>query len=160
VRRKIADTILAEHGFIMTGHTYSGHTAACAAGLAVQRIIARESLVAHVRSRGESLRRELADALRPLEAIGDVRGRGYLIGVEFVRDRASGEPFPVERAVSHTVGRRALEDGLICYPCAGNVGGVRGDTIIIAPPFNASEAELAELIEKFTRAVARALTPQ
>jgi adenosylmethionine-8-amino-7-oxononanoate aminotransferase len=157
VRRRVADTILAEHGFIMTGHTYSGHTAACAAGLAVQRIIARESLVAHVRSRGDSLRRELADALRRFEAVGDVRGRGYLIGIEFVRDRASGEPFPAERAVSHTVGRRALEDGLICYPCAGNVGGVRGDTVIVAPPFNASEAELAELIDKFTRAVARAL---
>jgi adenosylmethionine-8-amino-7-oxononanoate aminotransferase len=157
VRRKVADTLLAEHGFMMTGHTYSGHTAACAAGLAVQRIIARESLVPHVRSRGESLRRELEDALRRFEAVGDVRGRGYLIGIEFVRDRASGEPFPAERAVSHAVGRRALEDGLICYPCAGNVGGVRGDTVIIAPPFNASEAELAELIDKFTRAVAHTL---
>jgi adenosylmethionine-8-amino-7-oxononanoate aminotransferase len=159
VRRTIAETILAEHGFIMTGHTYSGHTAACAAGLAVQRIIEREALVARVRSRGEPLRRELAQALRPFEAVGDVRGRGFLIGVEFVRDRASREPFPAERAVSHAVGRRALEDGLICYPCAGNVGGVRGDTIIIAPPFNASEAELAELIEKFAGAVARTLAP-
>jgi len=53
-------------------------------------------------------------------------------------------------AVSHTIGRRAFEDGLICYPCAGHVGGVLGDTIIVAPPYNAREAELAELIGKLT----------
>jgi adenosylmethionine-8-amino-7-oxononanoate aminotransferase len=157
LRRHVGETILAEHGFIMTGHTYSGHTAACAAGLAVQRIIEREALVSRVRTRGETLRGELGRALGRFEAVGDVRGRGFLIGVEFVRDRATREPFPAERAVSHAVGRQALDDGLICYPCAGNVGGVCGDTVIIAPPFNASEAELAELVERFAGAVARTL---
>jgi adenosylmethionine-8-amino-7-oxononanoate aminotransferase len=157
VRQELGDTILSGHGAILTGHTYSGHTAACAAALAVQRIIERESLVPRVRSRGEPLRRELRQALGRFEEVGDVRGRGFLIGIEFVRDRISREPFPPERALSHVIGREALADGLICYPCAGNVGGLRGDTIIIAPPYNASESELAELIERFTRAVARAL---
>jgi adenosylmethionine-8-amino-7-oxononanoate aminotransferase len=156
-REELGDTILAEQGVILTGHTYSGHTAACAAALAVQRIIARESLVSRVRSRGETLRRELAQALGRFDAVGDVRGRGYLIGIEFVRDRATREPFPAERALSHAIGREALANGLICYPCAGNVGGVSGDTIIIAPPYNASEDELAELIDKFTRAVGQGL---
>jgi len=157
VRRELGDTILCEHGAILTGHTYSGHTAACAAALAVQRIIERESLVSRVRTRGEGLRRELRQALEGIEEVGDVRGRGYLIGIEFVRDRISREPFPAERALSHAIGREALADGLICYPCAGNVGGVKGDTIIIAPPYNAGESELAELTDRFTRAVARAL---
>lgn len=157
VRRELGDTIHSEHGAILTGHTYSGHTAACAAALAVQGIIERESLVARVRSRGEPLRRELHQALEGFAEVGDVRGRGFLIGVEFVRDRSSREPFPAARALSHVIGREALADGLICYPCAGNVGGVKGDTIIIAPPYNASENELAELIDRFTRAVARGL---
>ena len=156
-RREVGDTIMSRQGAILTGHTYSGHTTACAAALAVQRLIERESLVAHVRIRGEALRRELRAALERFEAVGDVRGRGYLIGIEFVRDRATKEPFPAERALSQSIGRHAFEGGLIVYPCAGNVGGVKGDTIIIAPPYNASEAELAELIEKFTAAVARAL---
>jgi adenosylmethionine-8-amino-7-oxononanoate aminotransferase len=159
VRREIGASILSRHGAIMTGHTYSGHTTACAAGLAVQRIIERESLVEWVRRRGESLRHELAAALGRFEEVGDVRGRGYLIGIEFVRDRATREPFPAERALSQSIGRSAFEDGLIIYPCAGNVDGVMGDTIIVAPPFNASEAELAELIEKLTGAIGSTLAP-
>lgn len=157
LRKEVGDTIVSAQGAILTGHTYSAHTAACAAGLAVQRIIERESLVTRVRVRGEPLRRDLRDALARFEEVGDVRGRGYLIGIEFVRDRATREPFPAERALSQSVGQQALADGLICYPCAGNVGGVRGDTIIVAPPFNAAESELAELIEKLTGAIARTL---
>jgi adenosylmethionine-8-amino-7-oxononanoate aminotransferase len=159
LRKQLGDTILSEQGSFLTGHTYSGHTTACAAGLAVQRLIERESLVSRVRTRGEALRRELQDALKRFDEVGDVRGRGFLIGIELVRDRATREPFPAERALSQAIGRRAFEDGLIIYPCAGNVEGTRGDTIIVAPPFNASEAELAELIEKLSGAVERTLAP-
>ena len=74
-----------------------------------------------------------------------------------MRDRATREPFPAERALSRAVGAQAFEDGLICFPCAGNVGGVMGDTIIVAPPYNAREAELSELIEKLAGAVERTL---
>jgi adenosylmethionine-8-amino-7-oxononanoate aminotransferase len=157
LRRKVAETITSRQGAILTGHTYSGHTAACAAGLAVQRIVEREGLVARVGTRGELLRGELRAALEKVEAVGDVRGRGYLIGVELVQDRGTKEPFPPERALSQTLGREAFAGGLIVYPCSGNVGGTRGDTVIIAPPYNASESELAELIERFTKAVGRAL---
>jgi adenosylmethionine-8-amino-7-oxononanoate aminotransferase len=157
LRKELGDTILSEQGSFLTGHTYSGHTAACAAGLAVQRIIERDSLVSRVRIRGEALRRDLRAALNRFDEVGDVRGRGYLIGIELVRDRTTKEPFPAERAVSHTIGRRAFEDGLICYPCAGHVGGVLGDTIIVAPPYNAREGELSELVEKLVGAVARTL---
>ena len=155
--RKVGEAILAEHGAILTGHTYSGHTTACAAALAVQRIIQREELVARVHTRGERLRGELHAALARFAEVGDVRGRGYLIGVEFVRDRASREPLPAERAFSQTLGRRAFEDGLIIYPCAGNVGGVAGDTVIVAPPYNASDGELAELVAKLSGAIERTL---
>jgi len=157
VRRTVAETIVAAQGTLLTGHTYSGHTAACAAGLAVQRIIERESLVARVNARGETLQRELRQALARFDEAGDVRGRGYLIGIELVQDRATKEPFPAERALSQAIGRRAFEEGLICYPCAGNVGGVKGDTIIVAPPFNASEGELSELVEKLAGAIGRTL---
>lgn len=154
---KVGDTILAGHGSFLTGHTYSGHTAACAAGLAVQQIIERDNLVARVAASGATLKSTLAAALAPFEAIGDVRGRGYFIGIELVRDRVSKQPFPAEQAISHAIGRRAFENGLICYPCAGNAGNGTGDTIIIAPPFNATDAELAELVDKLTQSVAEVL---
>src|ERR1700678_3227277 len=144
-KHDVGRTILEAQGGIMTGHTYSGHTAACAPGVAVQRIIERESLVARVRDRGEALKGALGESLDGCEEVGDVRGRGFFIGVEFVSDRVTKQPFPADRRVSVEVGRRALENGLICYPCAGNVGNGLGDTAIIAPPFNATDDELAEL---------------
>jgi adenosylmethionine-8-amino-7-oxononanoate aminotransferase len=150
-------TILEAQGGIMTGHTYSGHTAACAAGLAVQRIIERESLVARVRDRGATLMRALRESLDRYEEVGDIRGRGFFIGVELVRHRRTKQPFPAERRLNLEIGRHAFENGLICYPCAGNVGGGLGDTIIIAPPYNATDTELEELVSKFSLAVAGAL---
>jgi adenosylmethionine-8-amino-7-oxononanoate aminotransferase len=156
IRKQVAAAIMSEHGSFMTGHTYSGHTAACAAALAVQRIVQRDSLLERVRGNGDVLKARLDETLGGFDAVGDIRGRGYLIGVEFVRDRASKQPFPAERGASLDVARRAFEDGLIVYPCAGNVGGTAGDTVIIAPPYNATDAELLELVEKFTKAVAAA----
>jgi adenosylmethionine-8-amino-7-oxononanoate aminotransferase len=59
--------------------------------------------------------------------------------------------------LSFDIGQRAFADGLICYPCAGNVDGIAGDTIILAPPYNASDAELEEITAKLARAVDGAL---
>ena len=79
------------------------------------------------------------------------RGRGFFIGVELVRDRRTKAPFPAGRALSFDVGARAFADGLICYPCSGNVDGTAGDTIIIAPPYNASDGELQDIVTKLAR---------
>jgi adenosylmethionine-8-amino-7-oxononanoate aminotransferase len=159
-KHEVGRTILQAQGGIMTGHTYSGHTAACAAGLAVQRIIEREALVARVRDRGDALKSALREALDNCEEVGDVRGRGFFIGVEFVCDRATKQPFPAERRVSIEIGRRAFQNGLICYPCTGNAGDGLGDTVIIAPPFNATDDELAELVAKFSLAVNETFKPR
>jgi adenosylmethionine-8-amino-7-oxononanoate aminotransferase len=155
----IGAAILAADGTILTGHTYSGHTAACAAGLAVQRIIERDNLVNRVAAAGPGLKSALQSALEQFEEVGDVRGRGYFLGIELVRDRVTRQPFPRQRAMSHEIGRCAFENGLICYPCAGNAGDGMGDTIIIAPPFNATDAELAELVEKLAKSVGQVLRP-
>ena len=155
----IGSAILAADGTILTGHTYSGHTAACAAGLAVQRIIERDRLVERVAAAGPGLKSALQSALERFDEVGDVRGRGYFLGIELVRDRITKQPFPRERAISHEIGRCAFENGLICYPCAGNVGDGTGDTIIIAPPFNATDAQLAELVDKLAKSVGQVLRP-
>lgn len=154
----LADTIVAAEGAILTGHTYSGHTAACAAGLAVQRIIERENLVNRVATAGPGLKSALQGALGRFDEVGDIRGRGFFLGVEFVRDRGTREPFPASTGLSHAIGRRAFQNGLICYPCAGNAGGGTGDTIVIAPPFNATDAELSELVDKLATSVGQVLS--
>ncbi len=158
VTARVAAPIHGEHGAFMTGHTFTGHTAACAAGLAVQHIIRRDHLLARVRTNGARFQEAIRRALSKYEEVGDVRGRGYFIGIELVRDRRTKTPFPAQRTLSFDVGARAFADGLICYPCSGNVDGAAGDTIIIAPPYNASDSELEEIIAKLARAIDGALS--
>jgi adenosylmethionine-8-amino-7-oxononanoate aminotransferase len=154
----VAAPIRAEHGAYMTGHTFSGHTAACAAALAVQRILERDRLLERVRTAGAALQDTLRRALAKFDEVGDVRGRGYFIGIELVADPVTKAPFPADRALSFDIGARAFADGLICYPCSGNVDGTAGDTIIIAPPYNASDEELEEIVVRLGRAVEAALS--
>jgi adenosylmethionine-8-amino-7-oxononanoate aminotransferase len=158
VTAPVAAPIHSEHGAYMTGHTFTGHTAACAAGLAVQSIVQRDHLLDRVRTVGATFQETIRRSLSRFDEVGDVRGRGFFIGIELVRDRQTRLPFSPERALSLDVGARAFADGLICYPCSGNVDGAAGDTIIIAPPYNASDGELEEIVTKFARAVDAALS--
>ncbi len=96
----VAAPIHSEHGAYMTGHTFTGHTAACAAGLAVQHIVERDHLLERVRSAGGALQTALRQQLSRFDEVGDVRGRGFFIGVELVRDRITKAPFPAQRALS------------------------------------------------------------
>ncbi|MBV8146430.1 MAG: aminotransferase class III-fold pyridoxal phosphate-dependent enzyme [Gammaproteobacteria bacterium] len=153
----IAEVLEAADGGPLTGHTFSGHTAACAAGVAVQTIVARDRLLERVASAGARFQTALREALGRYEAVGDVRGRGFLIGIELVADRATRAPFPPERALAETIGSCAFEDGLICYAAGGNLDGVAGDIILLAPPYIATDAELEEIIARFARAVERGL---
>jgi adenosylmethionine-8-amino-7-oxononanoate aminotransferase len=158
VNSHVANPIHAEHGGYQTGHTFSGHTTACAAGVAVQRIIERDALIDRVRKSGAEFQSALRSRLARFDEVGDVRGRGYFIGIELVRDRRTKAPFPRARALSHDIGRRSFADGLICYPCSGNVDGIDGDSIILAPPYNALDIELEEIMAKLSAAVEAALT--
>lgn len=154
---RIAEVLEAKVGGPMTGHTFTGHTLACAAGVAVQRIMARDRLVERVAADGPQLMHELRQCLGDLEPLGDLRGRGFFIGLEFVADRANKTPFPAELGLHHRIRARSIENGLICYPMGGNVDGVSGDTVIIAPPYNASPADLEEIADKLDRSVRQAL---
>lgn len=149
----VHETLMAAHGGAMTGHTFTGHTSACAAGVVVQNIVTRDRLLDRVLARGPILQQELRAALADVGEVGDVRGRGFFIGLEMVADPVSKEPFPAYASLHAAIGRRAFEAGLICYPCTGNVGGVAGDTVILAPPYNASEEELREIVSILSRAI-------
>jgi adenosylmethionine-8-amino-7-oxononanoate aminotransferase len=153
----VSDPIMREHDAFMTGHTFSGHTAACAAGLAVQRIIERDRLLERVRTAGAKFQAAVRESLARFDEVGDVRGRGFFIGIELVANRKTRAPFAPSRGLSFDVGRRAFDNGLICYPCSGNVDGSAGDTVILAPPYNASDSELDEIRSKLTLAVDAAL---
>ncbi|MCW1918165.1 aminotransferase class III-fold pyridoxal phosphate-dependent enzyme [Rhodobacter sp. KR11] len=144
---EVWEVIAARDGAFGTGHTFTGHTAACAAALAVQRVIDRDGLLPRVAANGDRLKAWLGQALADVEWVGDIRGRGHFICAELVADRVTKEPFDTARKLHLKIRARAMENGLICYPVGGNVDGKRGDIVILAPPYNATDAELVEIIE-------------
>ncbi len=149
--------IAAADGAFQTGHTFTGHTAACAAGVMVQKIVAREGLVARVALNEARLKAWLAEALSGIDAVGDIRGRGHMLAVELVADPARKLPFDPALRLFMRVRARGMENGLICYPVGGNVDGISGDLVMLAPPYNASDAELQEIVDKTARSIREAL---
>ncbi|WP_173934548.1 aspartate aminotransferase family protein [Chelativorans sp. Marseille-P2723] len=155
--RAVFETIVEGSGFFQHGHTYTGHITACAAGLEVQRIIRNEDLLSNVRLRGA----QLADALQELFGnhphIGDIRGRGLMLAMEFVADRSNKTPFDPNRKLATRLKAAALERGLICYPMSGLVDGVSGDHVMLAPPFIIDESHVAEIVDKLDAAITAVL---
>ena len=132
-------------GVFQHGHTYMGHPTACAAALAVQRAIRSRDLLANVRRRGEDLSRALSERFSGHPHVGDIRGRGLFLGIEFVSDRASKEPFQPEIKLHARIKAQAMERGLICYPAGGTMDGVRGDHVLLAPPFIIGDDHVSEI---------------
>ena len=140
-----------------TGHTFTGHTACCAAGVAVQKIVTREKLVERVAANEAKFKAMFADAFAGIEALGDIRGRGYFIAAELVQNRKTKKPFDALHKLALHIRQQALANGLICYPVGGNADGVNGDVVILAPPYNASDDEMAEIVEKLAKSVKQVL---
>ena len=154
---KVWEAIRAADGAFGTGHTFTGHTAACAAAVAVQKIVERDGLIARVAANGPRLKTWLADAFQGVDAVGDIRGRGHFIALELVADRVSKLPFDKERKLYMKIRAQAMENGLICYPVGGNVDGYSGDIVILAPPYNCPDTELTEIVDKTALSVRQVL---
>lgn len=154
---KVAEPIASADGAPNTGHTFTGHTLACAAAAKVQEIVIRDTLVERVRTQGPMLRSAIEAAVGNLDAVGNVRGRGYFIGVELVADRETKEPFSPDLQLTEIVRAKTLEAGLICYPVSGTLDGSKGDVVIVAPPYNATQSELDEIVDKLAGALQLAL---
>ncbi|MBT3344183.1 MAG: aminotransferase class III-fold pyridoxal phosphate-dependent enzyme [Gemmatimonadetes bacterium] len=153
VRDEVYDAIYHKQGSFVHGHTYGGNPLSCAVALAVQDYIAAHDLVDNCRRMGE---RMLA-GLQPLldnPIVGAVRGKGLLTGVEFVADKTTREPFPVEQGVTTAVVDRVFAQNVLIMPGApGLVDGVAGDHIAISPPFTVNEEQVDETIQAVTTAV-------
>jgi adenosylmethionine-8-amino-7-oxononanoate aminotransferase len=156
-QHRLVSAMSAGSGFFQHGHTYLGHAVACAAALAVQRIIERDSLVERVQRSGERLESMLRASLGGHPNVGDIRGRGLFWGIELVQDRALKTPFDPARRLHFRIKAEAMKLGLMVYPMGGTVDGQRGDHVLIAPPFIASEAELQLITERLQAALDAAL---
>ena len=154
---RVAEPIFGKDGGPNTGHTFTGHTLACAAAAKIQEIVIRDGLIAAVAARGQRILAGLHDAIGDIEAVGDIRGRGHFMGIELVADRDSKAPFDPALQLTEIIRARTLEAGLICYPVSGTIDGAHGDVVILAPPYIVSDAEIDEIIQKLSVSLRLAL---
>jgi adenosylmethionine-8-amino-7-oxononanoate aminotransferase len=150
---RVIDALRDGSGGFMHGQTYQAHPVACAAALEVQRIIVEDALVPNVARQGAVLERLLTDRFGNHRHVGDIRGRGLFRALEFVSDRAGRTAFEPSMGIAEKVKHAALERGLGVYPSAGTVDGVRGDHVIVAPPYIVDEADLGEIVGRLGEAV-------
>lgn len=130
--------------------TYQANPVALVAGAKALDILQREKLVERSRERGAYLF-EQAERLKKQRMVSDVRGKGLMMGIEFVQDQQSMEPFPPDKTVYKRVVSTALRNGLIVYPGQGSIDGRRGDHISIFPSLTISEAEIDEMVDILDR---------
>ena len=141
-------------GKFAPGHTYSGNPVAGVVGTRVIEFLKTHDVIGNVQRLGGYL----MDQLRSLDKypiVGDVRGKGFLTGIEFVSNQRTRKPFMSKEwaKVSHLVADKAFQKGLIIYPGGGAVDGHRGDHIIVAPPLIAKRHEIDEIVSLLAGAI-------
>jgi adenosylmethionine-8-amino-7-oxononanoate aminotransferase len=144
--------VLARAGGFTHGFTYSHNPVTAAACLKTLEILEAEGLVERARALGERAL-GLLGPLRDHPHVGDVRGRGLLLGIELVADKATRRPFPRAEGRAEALAAAAFASGLLLYPSGGCATGTDGDVVMLAPPLVVSEAELAEMVEILERAL-------
>ena len=153
MQKRVFETIAEGSGAFQHSHTFMGHPLACAAALAVQRVMRRDDLLANVRAQGAYLARRLKERLGNHPFVGDVRGRGLFQGVELVADRGTKEPFDPKLKLNARLKHEAMARGLMVYPMGGTVDGVRGDHVLLAPPFIVDAALVDTIVERLGEAI-------
>ena len=152
--RRITDVIASRSGAFLHAQTMSHHPVLCAGGLAAVRYIRSHKLVERCAAMGPVFHQKL-QALKKHEVVGDIRGRGLLAGIEFVEDRATRRPFPRKKKFAESFADAALAEGLMTWPNAGQADGDEGDLAMLAPPFIITEAEIDDLVARFSAALDR-----
>ena len=144
-RRSIVDAVMANGGFAH-GYTYAGNPLACAAGNAVLKEVLANGLIENAAVRGRYLKSRLGELMDRFPFVGDVRGKGLLLAFEFVADRESMEPLPVELNAYSELVEEAYGRGLIIY-ARRTRGGFRGDHFMVCPPLIVTDEEIDEIME-------------
>ncbi|OLS37804.1 aspartate aminotransferase family protein [Bacillus sp. MRMR6] len=143
---KVIQPILNGSKVVMSGHTLSANPQSCAVSLAVIEYLENNKIIENVESKSLFLKKNLEKLKTKYPFIGDIRGKGLLLGVEFVSDPDKKTPFSRKAAITQKVVKLAKENGLLLYPAGAGLDGVNGDSIIISPPLTITKQEMKELI--------------
>ncbi len=135
---KILEPIKKGSGFIMSGHTYSGHPLSCAIASKVIEVIAEENLIANVNEMGNYIKQQLQSLKQRYDFIQNIRGKGLLIGIEFD---------PTIEGLAKSCLEICYENGLLVYPSVGGKHGKTENGILIAPPFIITKSQADTIIQ-------------
>ncbi len=155
----IHDAVVGAGGFVH-GFTYSHAPGGAVVAREVLRILEEERLVEASRTKGERLADLLHERLAPHPNLGEIRGRGLMVGLELVADRSTRAPFPRADRLTERVVRAARDAGVLVYSGTGNANGIDGDTILLGPPFIVTDAELERIADVVGGAVETATGPR
>lgn len=153
IRQEVAKVFADKRASFSSGFTFACNPMGAAVGRYVLRQIQERELVSHAAKMGELLVNELSSSLSSSSIVGEIRGLGLLVGVEFVKDRSTREPWPVASAVASKVGAAALRRRLITYPGTGSVKGHMGDHVKLAPPLIISPQEVRQVAKLLSEAI-------
>ncbi|WP_104400690.1 aspartate aminotransferase family protein [Vibrio penaeicida] len=148
VSSQLYRTIANGSGYFQHGHTFNAHPMACAAALATINEIVEGNRISDVHSISDLLFKKLNEAFSHHPNIGDIRGRGLFIGIEFVEDKQTKTPFSSNSQLEKKVKQLAMEEGLMCYPMKGTIDGQNGHHVLLAPHFIMTPSQISELVEK------------
>src|SRR5438876_2761442 len=154
VAPRVVEGISRGSGAFAHGFTYQAHPVSAAAGNAVLDYLESHNLFGRVAPAAAVLCSALA-SLESHSHIGEIRGLGLLLGIEFVRDKAKREPFAASDQIAEKIHCEAMAQGVLTYPIQGCVDGARGDHILLAPPFILSEEESNIISRALSSALAR-----
>jgi len=156
VTERILETFKKGSGKFVHGYTCAGNPLSCAVGSKVIDIIVRDRLVENSFNLGQYLIEMLKELAAQSNIIGDVRGKGLLLGLEFVQDKKTKEPFPVEKKVHELIKILGLQNGIVLYTGDGLIQGNQGDHTLIGPPLNISKKEINILLERLKATIKKA----
>jgi len=144
-KKEIVDSIYEKGKNFLHFQTFSHHPVGCAAGLATMDYIKKHHLLERCSEMGSLLRRELSSLLA-YPHVGDIRGEGLLIGIEFVQEKNTKKPFPRDSKYVENFIMKALNNGLVLWPNIGHADGKNGDLVLVAPPFVIGRDEISQIV--------------
>ncbi|WP_209122226.1 aspartate aminotransferase family protein [Alkalihalobacillus sp. BA299] len=153
VSDEVIQTIEEGTKVIMSGHTFSANPQSCATALAVIQYLLKNKIVDAVTVKGEYLTKKLVPLVKRFPFLGDIRGKGLLIGVEFVENARTKKPYSRNWNVSQIVIDHALGSQLLLYPAASGPNGLDQNGILIAPPLTITNQEIDVLVERFAKSL-------
>ena len=148
IKEKVFEAFSKSNSPYVGGHTYNAHPVTATVGLSVLEYLDRNKIIEAVSDKGVLLGDGLRSIAKRIPIVGDVRGRGLMWGMEFVKDKKTKAPFDSAQKVFSRVVLKAMSKGLIVYPVNGCADGEKGDGVLICPPLIINKDEIDFLLEK------------